>query len=708
VITDALQKQRLFLNLDCVGDTSLKISQRFLWPLTFISPLLMAEQFDYENLDLDALMGMDVQVTSAMKRTQSAFDTASSIYVLSKEQITNSGAMSVPEALKMVPGLIVRQLDNNQWAISSRGVASRFSSKLLVMIDGQSLYTPKFAAVYWETLNVPLYDIERIEVIRGQGGLLWGSNANNGVINIITKNSIDTRDTLATATTGNQINVDTNFRYGNDIGNKGSYRIYGHAKHANASKKGARLKPNDTTKQYSFGIRADYTPNDELSGLFQGDVTHSKLGQNYRGVVDATNENIAFSDDLKRIDSRMMARLEHRISGNANQMLQVSWLKQNGSQAYIKEHFESIDIDYQMNFIYQSLQFDWGLNYRYNTISFAQSVFLDSDKDLDNLQQYGGLIQAQYNFTPDTLDFIIGTKLDHNDLTGWENQPSARLVYKPIENHLVWSAISRSVRIPTLIEFNDNFKLNGTKVIDVLGTSTGLVAIDEYRIATFLNGNDKVKSENYISHELGYRFSDNDWSMDFSAYNTRGKNVAVINLNTHFEQFLPALALFRSGEIPQAAQALTTTQINLDLISVGKTTTKGFDVVLSWQPMDTLSTELGYSYTDFKYSLPYDTSSVVGFDSTNRQLFAKANYTLFNGHSLFSTLRVENSNAYNTDNYAALDLTWNWQINQQWSTALSGKNLLASSHIEYGNTNETYTIPNYIDESFTFTIMTTF
>lgn len=696
------------MNLDCVGDTSLKISQRFLWPLTFISPLLMAEQFDYENLDLDALMGMDVQVTSAMKRTQSAFDTASSIYVLSKEQITNSGAMSVPEALKMVPGLIVRQLDNNQWAISSRGVASRFSSKLLVMIDGQSLYTPKFAAVYWETLNVPLYDIERIEVIRGQGGLLWGSNANNGVINIITKNSIDTRDTLATATTGNQINVDTNFRYGNDIGNKGSYRIYGHAKHANASKKGARLKPNDTTKQYSFGIRADYTPNDELSGLFQGDVTHSKLGQNYRGVVDATNENIAFSDDLKRIDSRMMARLEHRISGNANQMLQVSWLKQNGSQAYIKEHFESIDIDYQMNFIYQSLQFDWGLNYRYNTISFAQSVFLDSDKDLDNLQQYGGLIQAQYNFTPDTLDFIIGTKLDHNDLTGWENQPSARLVYKPIENHLVWSAISRSVRIPTLIEFNDNFKLNGTKVIDVLGTSTGLVAIDEYRIATFLNGNDKVKSENYISHELGYRFSDNDWSMDFSAYNTHGKNVAVINLNTHFEQFLPALALFRSGEIPQAAQALTTTQINLDLISVGKTTTKGFDVVLSWQPMDTLSAELGYSYTDFKYSLPYDTRPVVGFDSTNRQLFAKANYTLFNGHSLFSTLRVENSNAYNTDNYAALDLTWNWQINQQWSTALSGKNLLASSHIEYGNTRETYTIPNYIDESFTFTIMTTF
>ncbi|KKK99569.1 hypothetical protein LCGC14_2631440, partial [marine sediment metagenome] len=454
------------------------------------------------------------------------FDTASSIYVLSKEQITKSGATSVPEALKMVPGLIVRQLDNNQWAISSRGIASRFSSKLLVMIDGQSLYTPKFAAVYWETLNVPLYDIERIEVIRGQGGLLWGSNANNGVINIITKNSIDTRGGYASVTTGNQINADANLRYGGDISNIGSYRVYGHLKDANESKKGVSLTPSDTTKQQSFGIRADFTPNDEWSGLFQGTITHSDLGQNYRGVIDDTNENISFSDGLERTDSRVMARLENRISPDANQMLQVSWLKQNGSQKYIKEDFESIDIDYQMNFIYQSLQLDWGLSYRYNSISFEKSV--------------------QYNFIPNTLDFIIGTKFDHNDLTGWENQPSARLVYKPIENHLVWSALSRSVRTPTLIEFNDNFTVNGTKVIEALGSSTGVTAIDEYRIATFLNGNDDVKSENYTSYELGYRFTDEKWSVDFSTFHTDAKHVAVINLNTHADQFLPALAFFCS------------------------------------------------------------------------------------------------------------------------------------------------------------------
>ncbi|MEM5508004.1 TonB-dependent receptor [Pseudoalteromonas sp. AS71] len=686
----------------------MKISQRLFWPLLFVCPLVTAEPFEDEDLDLDALMGMDVQVTSAMKRAQSAFDTASSIYVLSKEQITKSGATSVPEALKMVPGLIVRQLDNNQWAISSRGIASRFSSKLLVMIDGQSLYTPKFAAVYWETLNVPLYDIERIEVIRGQGGLLWGSNANNGVINIITKNSIDTRGGYANITTGNQINADANLRYGGDISNKGSYRVYGHLKDANESKKGISLTPNDTSKQHSLGFRADFTPSDEWSALLQGDITHSKLGQNYRGVIDETNANIAFSDDLKRTDSRVMARLENRISPDANQMLQVSWLKQNGSQKYIKEDFESIDIDYQMNFIYQSLQLDWGLSYRYNSISFEKSVFLDSDKDLDSLQQYGGLIQAQYNFIPNTLDFIIGTKFDHNDLTGWENQPSARLVYKPIENHLVWSALSRSVRTPTLIEFNDNFTVNGTKVIEALGSSTGVTAIDEYRIATFLNGNDDVKSENYTSYELGYRFTDEKWSVDFSTFHTDAKHVAVINLNTHADQFLPALAFFQAGQFQQAALALTTTQIDLDLVSVGATTTNGLDAVISWHPLNTLSTELGYSYTRIDYDLPVGTTPSIGFDSTNRQLFAKANYTPLKNHNIFATLRVENSDAYNTDSYTTLDLTWNYQINPKWSTALSGKNLFAGSHIEYGNTRETYTIPNYIDECITFTIKATF
>ncbi|MBB1381806.1 TonB-dependent receptor plug domain-containing protein, partial [Shewanella sp. SR41-2] len=483
----------------------MKLSPALLYLFMLISPWVVAEESLSDlDLDLDSLMAMDVQVTSAMKRTQSAFETASSIYVLTKEQITRSGVTSVPEALKMVPGLAVRQLDNNQWAISSRGVASRFSSKLLVMIDGQSLYTPEFAAVYWETLNVPLYDIERIEIIRGQGGLLWGSNATNGVINIITKNSIDTRGLYADVSSGSQLNVDTNLRYGGDIGNNGSFRVYGHVKDGQTSDKGIKMAPADFTEQQSAGVRFDFTPNDQWSGLIQGDITQSTLGQNFNGAVDSSNRNIPFTGSLDRTDARIMARLENRISPSANQMLQTSWLKQSGEQTYIQEEFESFDLDYQINFLYQDLQFDWGLNYRYNAISFAQSTFIQSGGGFDNLQQYGTLAQAQYNVIADKLDFIVGVKVDHNDLTGWESQPLARLVWKPQNNQVVWLSVSKSVLVPSLLMFNDNYIIDGKRVEEVSPITTGIPEIDRYYIRTYLNGNNKVKSEKSVSYEMGY------------------------------------------------------------------------------------------------------------------------------------------------------------------------------------------------------------
>ena len=686
-----------------------------MWPLLFITPFVAANSLDDDDFDLDALMGMDVQATSAMKRTQSAFDTASSIYVLSNEQITLSGALSVPEALKMVPGLVVRQLDNNQWAITARGVASRFSSKLLVMIDGQSLYSPQFAAVYWEALNVPLYDIERIEVIRGQGGLLWGSNANNGVINIITKNSLDTRNGFADATTGSRINHDANIRYGGDLGDAGSYRVYVHSKNSQASKKGTSYRdvdmaPSDTSKQYSFGLRTDFTPSDEWSVLIQGDITHSKLGQNLRASIDESNANIVFSETFERTDSRLMARVDNRMSPSANQMIQVSWLKQSGTELYLKEDFESIDIDYQMNFMYQDLQLDWGLSYRFNDISSEQGVVLKVDKGIDTLEQYGGLFQIQYSFIPETVDLIIGTKVDHNDLTGWENQYSARLTYKPVKNHLAWSAISRSVRTPVLLEYDYNFKVNGIRVSQVVGASTGISQIDDYRIATYLNGNDKVESESYVSYEVGYRFSDNNWSMDFSAYRTDAKNVAVLDntFENQFAQFIPAMALLQAGQFESAAQALTMTKLDLNIVSAAESSAKGFDIVLIWQALDTLTAELGYSYIDFNYDLPPGTGPTVGYDSTNRQLFTKLNYNIFTEHTLLATLRIENSNAYDTDSYAALDFSWNWQIRPQWTLALSSKNLFADTHLEFNNSSESYTIPTYIDKSIAFTVSTEF
>ncbi|XQF94179.1 hypothetical protein ACOBV9_18095 (plasmid) [Pseudoalteromonas espejiana] len=175
--------------------------------------------------------------------------------------------------------------------------------------------------------------------------------------------------------------------------------------------KGTRIEPSDFTKQESAGFRTDFTPNDEWSVLVQGDYTHTEHGQNLTGVIDATNGAQQFPTTADRQDTRLMARVEHRVADNANQMLQMSWLKQHGEQPYLKEDFESLDIDYQMNFITGDWQIDWGLNYRVNDISFADSIFINSDKDLQDLHQYGAMLQAQYNLIPDKLNIILGTKM---------------------------------------------------------------------------------------------------------------------------------------------------------------------------------------------------------------------------------------------------------------------------------------------------------
>src|ERR1700740_1648874 len=179
---------------------------------------------DVSKMSLEDLM--NVEVTSVSKHTQRVADAAAAVFVISQEDIRRSGATSIPEALRMVPGLQVARIDQNKWAISSRGFNGRFANKLLVLIDGRSVYTPLFSGVYWSVQDVMLEDVDRIEVIRGPGATLWGANAVNGVINIITKPAKDTKGGLVKAEGGDEeVNADS-IRYGDQIGDKGYYRVY--------------------------------------------------------------------------------------------------------------------------------------------------------------------------------------------------------------------------------------------------------------------------------------------------------------------------------------------------------------------------------------------------------------------------------------------------------------------------------------------------
>ncbi|WP_435234270.1 TonB-dependent receptor plug domain-containing protein [Psychromonas sp. PT13] len=654
---------------------------------------------DLPSLELDELLATDVQVTSAMKRLQNVSETAASIYVLTHDEIISSGVTSVAQALKLVPGMQVRQIDSNQWAISTRSSAGRYSSKLLVMIDGQSIYNPGFAGVYWEALNTPLYDIERIEVIRGQGGLLWGSNATNGVVNIITKHTADTQGVLTQVEAGNMTDFRTSFRIGGEFANYNSYRIYADVDSTDSSDKGtAGQTPNDSGEKKNIGARLDLSLSDDLSLLAQTEYSEIKMGQVSRLFDLDTYEKIYVDEEASRKHLQVMGRLEHKLSSVSNQMIQASVSSQKGNQSYYKEHFIISDLDYQMNTLISNVQFDWGGNYRYMDISITDTDYITSIDNINSYQQYGGFVQAQFNLIPEKLKLIIGDRSERNSFTGWEHQPMARLLWKPKPDHTFWGAVSRGVRIPSLIEYNGIAMASGISVGKIY--DTGVDSINNLRIKAQIVGSSDIEAETSISKELGYRHNGEDWGFDVSLFHTKSKDVTVVEESYDEDTFTEIATLIYLGEYDAASALINSTTFDYKFVSSAELITYGGELAVKWQPIKRLKTELGVSYTSFEYNLPSGTRAAFGFDTELWQVMAKADYALTPTHSLFAVYHIESGDAYETDDYSVLDLTWNWQISPAVSFSLTGNNLLYGSHLEYADTSQTYTVPTYIEPSY--------
>jgi len=642
--------------------TFLLLSSQF-----FIPNMLLADDnklVELPSLDFEALMATDVQVTSAMKRLQNKSETAASIYVLTNEEITQSGVTSVAQALTLVPGMQVRKIDNNQWAITSRSVAGRYSSKLLVMIDGQSIYNPGFAGVYWEALNIPLYDIERIEVIRGQGGILWGSNATNGVINIITKHTTDTRNVVAQAATGTKIDHKIDLRVGGDLDNYSSFRVFAGIEDTDQSTKSRySMSPNDNSKKQNIGARIDLKLTNNLSFLTQADYTHIELGQNIILADLNTYSRTYYQEQYTRDHLQLMARLEHRVSPDSNQMLQASISSQRGEQRHYKDQFLISDIDYQMNTLINDIQFDWGVNYRYNDISLENSDYVFNLENVNSYNHFGGFVQAQFTILPDQLKLILGNRTEKNSFTEWQHQPMARLVWTPHLRHSIWGTVSQGVRIPSLAEYNER-----------------LLVSSSYGIRTEIIGNANIKSEKSISKELGYRYTANSWWVDVSLFHTKSHNVLAVD--------------------PSVNATASLISLNLDLVSEAELVSYGGEAIIKWQPFKKLSTELGYSLSANKYEVYADLVPVLGNNSYLRQIIAKTNFSLTDTHSFSAIYRIESGDAYSTDNFSVLDLSWNWQITPVIAFSLIGNNLLYGSHLQHGTGDQIFTVGSFVEPSY--------
>ena len=479
---------------------------------------------DLEDLTLEQLV--NVQVTSVSKKETDLFTSPAAIYVITQEDIHRSGLMSIPELLRMVPGLEVARIDANHWAITARGFNGQYANKLLVLMDGRSVYMPVSAGVYWNVEDMPLDDIERIEVIRGPGAALWGANAVNGVINIISKRAKDTQGGLVTISYGTENQPSTTVRYGGQLATNLFYRAY--VKYFNRDNFTSSTGP-DTADAWSAvrsGFRLDWDASAENNFTLQGDYYYENAGE----TVDQATFTPPYVNRQNFVDhnkgANMLGRWTHNYSDTSqlNVQLYYDYSEQGDAPNVLKNN--TVDFDLQHRFALGSRQdIVWGGGYRYLTEEASQSFFATFTPSYVHEQAFSTFVQDTLTIVEDRLNLTLGSKFEHNDITGFEVQPSIRLAWTPTKKQTVWAAVSRAVRTPSYLERDI---LQNRSVVQPPAGPPVLVSI---------LGNPNLNSEQLTAYELGYRIKPVEpLSFDATAfYNVYDQLIALVQGVPSFE-----------------------------------------------------------------------------------------------------------------------------------------------------------------------------
>jgi iron complex outermembrane receptor protein len=432
------------------------------------------------SLSLEELM--NIEIHSVSKRPEKLSEAASAIQVITQEDIKRSGATNLPEALRLAPNLQVAQVNSHAWLISARGFDAIFSNKLLVLIDGRNIYSPLFAGVSWDAQNVLLEDVDRIEVISGPGATLWGANAVNGVVNIITKDANSTQGFYMSESVGSLYKYSASARYGGKIGSKLAYRVYGMRNSYDTTyikdKAGKDISQNDEAEITQLGFRIDYTPSEKSNVMV--------LGNFYVGKENARPEKSGIDGQ------NITGRWTRTFSPNSELVVQAfvdrTWKRDIPS--LISEELYTYDIDLQHRFpIGKRHSLLWGAGYRFMRDEVISSTtFVGIVPNLRNMDVVNAFVQDEVMLWKDRLKLSFGSKVQHNVFTGFEVQPDARLAFMPNETNTVWAAVSRAVRTPS--RFDKDYFLPLYPVPDSVPSVQG--------------GPDFI-SETLIAYELGYR-----------------------------------------------------------------------------------------------------------------------------------------------------------------------------------------------------------
>ncbi len=631
----------------------------------------------YMGMSLDQLM--KIKITSVSKSEETLSDAAAAIFVITQEDIRRSGVTTIPEALRMAPGIQVAHIDANKWAITARGFNGKYANKLLVLLDGRTLYTPLYSGVYWDVQDTMLEDIDRIEVIRGPGATLWGSNAVNGVINIITKSARDSQGTVVAGGAGNQERGFGQGRFGGHIGNF-YYRVYGKSfyrasypfginaydsSYGNTPSPETGSDANDAWSTTRGGFRTDWDISSSDSLTVEGDIYtgYSQEIVNFQGLPD-----VGILYDKSNVSGgNILGKWHHKFADDFNLTVQMYYDRTERSQYEYDVTQDTWDLDIQ-----QSLSLPWnqnciiGFGYRYNTDSISTHLPKLIDPDSKELHWISGFIQDEISIIPQKLKFILGSKFESNDYTGFEIQPSARLSWKPTRNQTFWAAISRAVRTPSRADENLDIY-----TVDIPASSPATPGI-----RMELKGSSSFKSEKLLAYELGYRIQSNkNISLDIAAFWNEYDDLRTLE---------PA----GSGFDP------ATMQVYRNYIFRNKQSghTYGVELAGTLKPFSWWTVYATYSWLHYNISNDSGSENSMGMpdEFSPDQLFSIRSYVDLPENFEFDTSLYYSGSIHNysTPSYTRLDLRLGWKPANWMDISLMVENLLDDQHPEFGGASD--------------------
>ena len=608
------------------------------------------------DLSLEELM--NIEVTSVSKRAQSKADTATAITVITAEDIRRSGMTSVPDLLRLVPGVQVAQITANRWAIGVRGFNEEFSNKMLVLIDGRSVYTPYFGGTYWDIQDYPFDDIERIEVIRGPGGTIWGENAVNGVVNIITKSARETRGALIAAQGGTQGYRGTT-RYGGTVGDKLDYRVFAHGFDTFDYDTTRRYSAHDEWAQFRVGTRLDAQPTNADAARLSFEYYQQDADSTFPSTSNPGSFDTAYNEAN---GGHVLGTWTHTFDANSSLRTQAYYDRTNRDSSNASGEDRSIaDFEFQHDLqmpdaqldlgsdlrLLESADLSWGGSFRYSENHLSPANRAAVVPNHDQFKNGNAFLQLTGHSWEKRVAVSLGTKLGVNNWSGFEYQPSFRVLVKPEEGHSVWGAISRAVRLPTQVDRDVRIGIG----------------------PLLLLGSNDTRGEDLTAFEVGYRF-------------------------TPFERLTAELSLYYNlYENARAFVFVGPGVIRFD--NQGRAAARGLELETKIRLTDWWTATIGYAYFDVDEDFPSTNVVFTPAKGANpdhqvvlQQRFDVSDDVSFDA-SLFYTDglpgQIPAGRTDNVENYVRLDLRAAYRPFDWLELAVIGQNLTDPRHYEYAD-----------------------